>query len=105
MASGSKGEIKSACDLARRSGIIKLKNAIGDINFYKSRDGYLAKQKGGIDKECFHNDQKFQGTRENSAELARGGKASKVLCTVIRLILNKTQDSPMILYISCRCNL
>jgi len=82
--------------MARQSGIIKLKGTIGDITFYKSKDGYLARQKGGVDKERFHNDPKFQRTRENAAEFARAGKASKALCTAIRPVLNKTQDSRMI---------
>ncbi len=79
--------------MARQSGIIKLKGTIGDITFYKSKDGYLARKKGGVDKERFHNDPKFQRTRENAAEFAR---ASKALCTAIRPVLNKTQDSRMI---------
>ncbi len=82
--------------MARQSGIIKLKGTIGDITFYKSKDGYLARQKGGVDKERFHTDPKFQRTRENAAEFARAGKASKALCTAIRPVLNKTQDSRMI---------
>lgn len=82
--------------MARQSSIIKLKGTIGDITFYKSKDGYLARQKGGIDKERFLNDPKFQRTRENAQEFGRAGKASKVLCTAIRPVLNKTQDSRMI---------
>ncbi|MBL1408808.1 hypothetical protein [Sphingobacterium faecale] len=82
--------------MARQSSIIKLKGTIGDITFYKSKDGYLARQKGGIDKERFLNDPKFQRTRENAQEFGRAGKASKILCTAIRPVLNKTQDSRMI---------
>jgi len=82
--------------MARQSGIIKLKGTIGDITFYKSKDGYLARQKGGVEKERFLNDPNFQRTRENAAEFGRAGKASKVLCTAIRPVLNKTQDSRMI---------
>ena len=84
------------CDMARQSGIIKLKGTIGDITFYKSKDGYLARQKGGVEKERFLNDPNFQRTRENAAEFGRAGKAAKVLCTAIRPVLNKTQDSRMI---------
>lgn len=79
--------------MARQSGIIKLKGTIGDITFYKSKDGYLTRQKGGVDKERFHNHPKFQRTRENAAEFARAGKASKALCPAIGPVLSKTQDS------------
>lgn len=82
--------------MARQSSIIKLKGTIGDITFYKSKDGYLARQKGGVDRERIMNDPKFQRTRENAQEFGRAGKASKALCTAIRPILNKTQDSRMI---------
>lgn len=82
--------------MARQVGIVKLKGTIGDITFYKTKDGHLARQKGGIDKERFLNDPNFQRTRENAAEFGRAGKASKALCTAIRPVLNKTKDSRMI---------
>ena len=36
--------------MAKQTGIIKLKGTIGDISFYKSADGHLARSKGGVDK-------------------------------------------------------
>lgn len=82
--------------MARQTGIIKLKGTIGDITFYKSKDGYMARQKGGIEKERFLNDPNFQRTRENAAEFGRAGKASKALTTAIRPVLSKTKDPRMI---------
>lgn len=82
--------------MAKQTGIIKLKGTIGDITFYKTKDGHLARQKGGVDRDRIMNDPKFQRTRENASEFGRAGKASKVLCTAIRPVLNKTQDSRMI---------
>jgi hypothetical protein len=35
--------------MARQKGIIKLRGSIGDITFYKTRDGHMALEKGGID--------------------------------------------------------
>ena len=32
--------------MARQKGIIKLKGTIGDITFYKTQDGHLAREKG-----------------------------------------------------------
>ena len=59
--------------MARQSGIIKLKGTIGDITFYKSKDGYLARQKGGVDKERFHTDPKSQRgkTQQSLHELVK----------------------------------
>jgi hypothetical protein len=34
--------------MAKQIGIIKLKGTIGDIAFYKSQDGHLARAKGGV---------------------------------------------------------
>lgn len=82
--------------MARQKGIIKLKGTIGDITFYKSKDGYLAREKGGITRERFMNDPNFQRTRENASEFGRAGKASKIMGTAIRPVLNKIKDSRMI---------
>lgn len=35
--------------MARQKGIFKIKGTIGDVTFYKSGDGYLVREKGGID--------------------------------------------------------
>ena len=54
--------------MARQKGIIKLKGSIGDVSFYKTKDGYLAREKSGVDKDRIKNDPAFQRTRENGAE-------------------------------------
>ena len=46
--------------MAKQTGIIKLKGTIGDISFYKSADGHLARSKGGVDKNRIANDPAFQ---------------------------------------------
>jgi hypothetical protein len=35
--------------MAIQNGIIKLECTIGDITFYKTKDGHLAREKSGID--------------------------------------------------------
>ncbi|POY36456.1 hypothetical protein C3K47_11990 [Solitalea longa] len=82
--------------MARQKGIIKLKGTIGDITFYKSRDGHLAREKGGIDKDRIYNDPVFQRTRENGAEFGRAGKAGKVLRTALRPLLQNAADGRMV---------
>ena len=54
--------------MARQSSIIKLKGTIGGVTFYKSKDGYLAREKGGVDASRIKNDPAFQRTRENGSE-------------------------------------
>lgn len=82
--------------MARQKGIIKLDGTIGDITFYKSRDGYLAREKGGIPADRIANDPAFQRTRENGAEFGRAGKAGKILRTSIRAFLQNASDARMV---------
>ena len=82
--------------MARQKGIIKLKGTIGDITFYKSKDGYVAREKGGIDASRIATDPAFQRTRENGAEFGRAGKAGKMLRTALRPLLINSADSRMV---------
>ncbi|PKB18066.1 hypothetical protein [Flavobacterium sp. 5] len=82
--------------MAQQKGIIKLKGTIGDITFYKTKDGHMAREKGGIDAKRIANDPAFQRTRENGAEFGRAGKAGKVLRTSIRSLLLNSSDSRMV---------
>jgi hypothetical protein len=82
--------------MARQKGIIKLKGTIGDITFYKSKDGYIAREKGGVDANRIATDPAFQRTRENGSEFGRAGKASKILRTALRSLLLNSADSRMV---------
>lgn len=82
--------------MARQKGIIKLKGTIGDITFYKTQDGHLAREKGGIDASRIKSDPAFQRTRENGSEFGRAGKAGKVLRTALRGLLLNSADSRMV---------
>ncbi len=82
--------------MARQKGIIKLKGTIGDITFYKTQDGHLAREKGGIDASRIKNDPAFQRTRENGSEFGRAGKAGKILRTALRALLLNTADGRMV---------
>lgn len=82
--------------MAKQKGIIKLEGTIGDITFYKSQDGFLAKGKGGIPADRIANDPSFQRTRENGSEFGRAGKAGKVLRTALRAMLQNASDNRMV---------
>ncbi|MBC7522982.1 MAG: hypothetical protein H7239_00860 [Flavobacterium sp.] len=82
--------------MARQNGIIKLKGTIGDITFYKTKDGHLAREKGGIDANRIKNDPAFQRTRENGSEFGRAGKAGKTLRIALRTLLLNSSDSRMV---------
>lgn len=78
--------------MARQTGIIRLKGTIGGITFYKTTDGHLVREKGGVDKNRINNDPAFQRTRENGAEFGRAGAGGKLVRKAIRLLLQNAKD-------------
>lgn len=78
--------------MARQKGIIKLEGTIGDVSFYKSKDGYLAREKGGVDANRIKNDPAFQRTRENGSEFGRAGRSGRILRNALRLMLQNGAD-------------
>ena len=82
--------------MARQKGLIKLHGTMGDISFYRTKDGYMAREKGGISAERIQNDPKFQRTRENGAEFGRAGKAGKLLRGSIQGLLRTAADNRMV---------
>ena len=81
--------------MAKQKGILPVQGTIGNLNFYKSRDGYLVREKGGVDAERIATDPVFQRTRENGAEFGRAGKAGKLLRNAIRALSINASDSRM----------
>jgi hypothetical protein len=82
--------------MARQNGIIKLKGTLGDITFYKTKDGHLAREKGGVEASRIANDPAFQRTRENGAEFGRGAQAGKTLRTALRTLLINSSDNRLV---------
>lgn len=82
--------------MAKQTGIIKLKGTIGGISFYKTSDGHLAREKGGVDGARIANDPAFQRTRENGSEFGRAGKGGKVLRNAIRTLLQNAKDKRVV---------
>lgn len=82
--------------MAKQKGILKLDGTIGGITFYKSQDGYLAREKGGVDGNRIANDPAFQRTRENGNEFGSAGKAGKVLRNSLRVLLQNASDNRMV---------
>ena len=82
--------------MAKQKGIIKLDGTVGDLTFYKSQDGYLAREKGGISASRMASDPAFQRTRENGSEFGRAGKAGKSLRMALRVLLLNSADNRMV---------
>ncbi|MBD8084640.1 hypothetical protein [Chryseobacterium caseinilyticum] len=81
--------------MAHQKGIFKITGTIGDVTFYKSKNGYLVREKGGIDAKRIATDPAFQRTRENGMEFGRAGKAGKVLRAALRPLLTNVKSSGM----------
>src|SRR5690349_2696653 len=82
--------------MARQKSIISLEGTLGNITFFKSQDGYMAREKGGVTADKIANDPAFERTRENNAEFGRAGKASKLMRTAFRPIIQNASDGRMI---------
>lgn len=79
--------------MARQKGIIKLDGTIGGISFYKSKDGYLAREKGGVEADRIKNDPAFVRTRENGSEFGNSARSGKMLRDAIRTMMQNASDS------------
>lgn len=82
--------------MAKQKGIIKLRGSINGITFYKTKDGYLARESGGVDRKRIAKDPAFQRTRENAAEFAHCGRSSALLIRAFRCILRKSIDGKVL---------
>ena len=78
--------------MAKKLGIIPIQGTLGNITFYKTRDGFMARGRGSLTGDRIANDAAFVRTRENGAEFGRAGKAGKVLRNGFRSLLQNTSD-------------
>ncbi len=81
--------------MAQQDGIIKLKGKVGDLSFFKNKEGYQARSSAGIDGDRVKNDPSYQRTRENNTEFAEVAAASKKIRDVLRSIILFTHDAKM----------
>lgn len=81
--------------MAEQDGIIPLKGTIDKLTFYKGKAGYLARKKGGNDKDKIATDPRFDRTRENNAEFGRACIAGKLLRASLKGLTKKASDRYM----------
>lgn len=79
--------------MARLRGLIKLEGTLDNLTFYKSKDGYLVRTKGGISKERMANDPAFERTRENGSEFGHSANAGKQLRIAVRNMIINAKDA------------
>ncbi|MDO9552231.1 hypothetical protein [Rhodonellum sp.] len=78
--------------MAKQTSIITLNGKIGGISFYKTKDGYQAREKGGVSKSRIMTDPRYARTRENMQEFAENATAAKLLKDAIRPAIVKISD-------------
>jgi hypothetical protein len=79
--------------MAKQRSIIKIEGTIGDLTFYKSGDGYMVREKGGVSAERIATDPAFQRTRENGTEFSTAAHAGKALRNAVRTLLLNGKDT------------
>jgi len=70
--------------MARQSGIIKLEGTIGDLTFYKSSDGMLARMKGGVDGDRIRKDPAFTQLVKKAGDRYMVSRLTKEMVAVVK---------------------
>ncbi len=78
--------------MARQSGLIKLKGTLDNVNFYKTKDGNLARMKTSVDAKRIANDPAFERTRENGKEFGSSAGSGKLLRDAVRPMAMNASD-------------
>lgn len=82
--------------MAQQKGIIKLAGTIGNITFYKTQDGYLAKEKTSLDATRIATDPNFVRTRENGMEFGHAAKVGATFRLAFRTVILTNRDNRMV---------
>ncbi len=80
--------------MAYQAGPLRLKGKLGDLSFYYNKEyGYLARLKGGPDKEQIAKSPKFARTRENASEFSLAVRAGQLIRRAVMASVGLTGDS------------
>lgn len=88
--------------MATQKSFIKLEGKIGDLTFYKTKNGYQAREKGGVSADRIKNDPSYQRTRENNAEFGIVTTASKKMRDALRSVILNVNDAKMSIRLNSR---
>lgn len=78
--------------MAKLRSIIKIEGTLGDLTFYKGKQGYLVKTKSGVSKARIQSDPAFARTRENGTEFGNAASAGKLLRRAILDLMVDAKD-------------
>jgi hypothetical protein len=78
--------------MAKQTSIITLNGTVGGLSFYKTKDGHIAREKGGVSKDRIMNDPKYARTRENLKEFTENIRTVKLVQDTIRPAIIRIAD-------------
>ena len=79
--------------MAKLKSLLKIEGTLDGMTFYKGKDGYLVRTKGGVSKSRIENDPAFIRTRENGSEFGHLAKSGKVLRQALAPLLIEVKDT------------
>ena len=79
--------------MAKYKSLFNVEGTLGEVNFYKSEDGYRLRTKGGVSKERIESDPAFIRTRENNAEFGSSATSGKILRRAVIDLMADAKDS------------
>lgn len=79
--------------MAKLKSLIKIEGTLDDLTFYKGKEGYLVRTKGGVNAKRIKNDPAFARTRENGVEFGHSAKSGKLLRRAILPLLVDAKDA------------
>ncbi len=78
--------------MAKLKSLIKIEGTLDDLTFYKGKEGFLVRTKGGVSKKRIDNDPAFARTRENGSEFGMAATSGKILRRSILDLLVDAKD-------------
>lgn len=78
--------------MAKLKSLIKIEGTLDDLTFYRGREGYLVRTKGGISKSRMAKDPAFARTRENGSEFGMAATSGKLLRRAILDLMVDAKD-------------
>lgn len=78
--------------MAVLTGLIKIIGTLDGLTFYKGKNGYFIRTKGGISKERIQSDPAFIRTRENANEFGLAATSGKILRHTLAMFMRNTKD-------------
>lgn len=79
--------------MGKQEGTILLTGRVGNISFYKTREGYFARKTSGVSGERIRSEPAYARTRENIAEFGRASLATKLFRRAFRSLVQRAVDS------------